>query len=106
MKPRQNSPKPQSDLFRQPLVNLLDLRHELCKLSELIDWQRLHDEFAPLYGEDGRPGESIRLMGGLQINSGGNAARRRGVSLSSVVGVLSLGSAAVCISSSSSCNSN
>ena len=66
MKPRQNSPKPQTDLFLQPLVNLLDLRHELCKLSELIDWQRLHDEFAPLYGDDGRPGESIRLMCGLQ----------------------------------------
>jgi len=66
MKPRQNSPKPQTDLFRQPLVNLLDLRHELCKLSELIDWQSLHDEFAPLYGDDGRPGESIRLMCGLQ----------------------------------------
>ncbi len=39
MIPRKNSPKPQIDLFRLPFVNLLDLFHKLCNLSELLDWQ-------------------------------------------------------------------
>lgn len=29
------------DLFRQELVNLMDLRHELCTLAGKIDWQAL-----------------------------------------------------------------
>ena len=27
------------DLFRQELVNLIDLRHELCVLASKIDWK-------------------------------------------------------------------
>jgi IS5 family transposase len=27
------------DLFRTELVNLIDQRHELVRLAELIDWQ-------------------------------------------------------------------
>lgn len=56
------------DLFRQELVNLIDLRHELCALAAKIDWQALELKFGGLYAAGvGRPGHPIRLMVGLQL---------------------------------------
>ncbi len=42
------------DLFRQELVNLIDLRHELCVLASKIDWKSLERQFGGLYavGDD------------------------------------------------------
>ena len=65
MRPKERDTTPQSDLFRLKLLNLIDLRHELCRLAEVIEWQSLVDEFGPLYAEAGRPGVPIRLMVGL-----------------------------------------
>ena len=65
MRPNEPSATPQNDLFRQKLVNLLDLRHELCRLADRIEWQSLADQFGCLYAEAGRPGVPIRLMTGL-----------------------------------------
>jgi IS5 family transposase len=65
MRPREQTKTPQSDLFRLKLANLIDLRHELCRLAQRIPWQGLVDEFGPLYAEQGRPGVPIRLMAGL-----------------------------------------
>ena len=65
MRPNEPTATPQNDLFRQKLVNLLDLRHELCRLADRIEWQSLADEFGALYAEAGRPGVPIRLMTGL-----------------------------------------
>lgn len=56
----------EADLFRLELVNIIDLRHELVKLSKVIDWETLEANFTPLYSENGRPGINIRLMCGLQ----------------------------------------
>jgi IS5 family transposase len=68
MKPRV---KPQDsgteELFRSKLKNIINLRHELVRLGELIDWQRLEGHFAPYYKEAGRPGLPIRLVVGLQL---------------------------------------
>ena len=36
MRPREQAKTPQSDLFRLKLTNLIDLRHELCKLADQI----------------------------------------------------------------------
>ena len=56
------------DLFRQELVNLIDLRHELCVLAGKIDWKALQRQFGGLYAAGvGRPGHPIRLMVGLQL---------------------------------------
>jgi transposase, IS5 family len=56
------------DLFRQELVNLTDLRHELCALAGKIDWGACEREFGTLYATGvGRPGHPIRLMVGLQL---------------------------------------
>jgi transposase, IS5 family len=65
MRPRERSETPQSDLFRLKLVNLIDVRHELCRLAERMRWQELVDQFGALYAEQGRPGVPIRLMVGL-----------------------------------------
>ena len=68
MKPRS---KPQEsrtqELFRAKLVNIINLRHELVRLGELIDWKRLEEHFAPYYSEVGRPGLPIRLVVGLHL---------------------------------------
>jgi transposase, IS5 family len=56
------------DLFRQELVNLVDLRHALCALAGKIDWKALETKFGSLYATGvGRPGHPIRLMVGLQL---------------------------------------
>ena len=57
-----------SDLFRQELNNLIDLRHPLVQLSQKIDWQSCESRFGGLYAAGvGRPGHPIRLMVALQL---------------------------------------
>ena len=41
------------DLFRSKLKNIINLRHELVRLGELMDWARLEAHFAPYYSEPG-----------------------------------------------------
>ena len=57
----------ESDLFRNRLDNLIDKRHELARLSGLIDWKRFDEAFGALYAEKGRPGLPTRLMVGLHL---------------------------------------
>src|SRR4029077_592002 len=68
MKPRS---KPQEsgtqELFRAKLRNIINLQHELVRLGELIDWERLEAHFAAYYHEAGRPGLPIRLVVGLHL---------------------------------------
>src|SRR3984893_372795 len=68
MNPR---PKPQDsgtqELFRAKLKNIINVQHELVRLGELIDWERLEVHFAPYYREAGRPGLPIRLVVGLHL---------------------------------------
>ena len=50
MKPRvQPQDSGTEDLFRSKLKNIINLRHELVRLGELIDWVRLEGHFAPYY---------------------------------------------------------
>jgi transposase, IS5 family len=66
------------DLFRQELVNLISLRHELCALAGKIDWKALKRQFGGLYATGvGRPGHPIRLMVGLQFQALAQHQRRR-----------------------------
>jgi len=65
MRPKERQGSRGEDLFRMKLVNLLDLRHPLCKLAEKIRWQDLIEEFGALYSDRGRPGIPIRTMVGL-----------------------------------------
>ena len=66
MRPREPEPTYASDLFRNRLDNLLDQRHELYRLSDLIDWNGFDTAFGELYCPDnGCPGKATRLMVGL-----------------------------------------
>jgi IS5 family transposase len=66
MRPREPEPTPASDLFRNRLDNLLDQRHELYRLADLIDWNGFDTAFGELYCPDnGCPGKATRLMVGL-----------------------------------------
>ena len=68
MKPRvKRQDSGMEELFRSKLKNIINLRHELVRLGELIDWARLEAHFAPYYKEAGRPGLPIRLVVGLHL---------------------------------------
>lgn len=54
------------DLFQQPLVDLINLKHPLVKLAELIDWSVFETRWAELFpSRTGRPASSPRLIAGL-----------------------------------------
>ncbi len=65
MQPKKQISSPQLDMFRNRLENILNHRHELYRLSGLIDWEVFEREFGKLYAEEGRPGIPIRLLVGL-----------------------------------------
>src|SRR5260221_5124839 len=54
-----------ADLYRNRLDNMLDPRHELFRLAELIDWGGFDDAFGRFYRPLGRPAKPTRLMVGL-----------------------------------------
>ena len=65
---RETSFTADSDLFRQELANIINLRHPLVQLSHKIDWKSCESRFGDLYAAGvGRPGHPIRLMVGLQL---------------------------------------
>ncbi len=65
---RQTTRTADSDLFRQELANIINLRHPLVQLSAEIDWQSCESGFGGLYAiAVGRPGHPVRLMVGLQL---------------------------------------
>ena len=56
----------QDDLLRPRLVDMIDMRHELVKLSELIDWEWFEREWAEFFpSKEGRPATHPRLVAGL-----------------------------------------
>ena len=65
MQPKKQISSPQLDMFRNRLESILNHRHELYRLSGLIDWEVFEGEFGRLYSEEGRPGIPIRLLVGL-----------------------------------------
>ena len=66
MQPKRKEKDNRIELFRERLDNILDRKHELFRLSGLIDWEFFESEFASFYkGNCGQPGAPIRLMVGL-----------------------------------------
>ena len=66
----QENPKAsgQADLYRARLESIIDLSHELVKLTGKVGWSGLQEDLSVYYCVDnGRPGGSIRLMAGLQM---------------------------------------
>lgn len=66
MGPKPADERTEHDLFRTELVNLIDQRHELVKLAQLIDWQAFADKWSPQFeSTTGRPALPTRLMAAL-----------------------------------------
>jgi transposase, IS5 family len=59
--------QPQLEIFKTVLASFINPQHELCLLAKEIDWNYLEKEFAPLYGEVGRPSIPIRTIVGLLL---------------------------------------
>ena len=65
---RKTPTSPDADLFRQELVNLINLRPPLVQLAQKVDWDACEAHFDGLYATGiGRPSHPIRLMVGLQL---------------------------------------
>jgi IS5 family transposase len=55
MKPRKPPPE-QDDLLRARLIEMIDMRHELVKLANLIDWEVFEREWVGFFpSHTGRP---------------------------------------------------
>lgn len=67
MRPKKSIDVGQQELFRSRLDQIIDLNHSLGRLTFLMDWERLHKEFAPYYAPVGRAGLPVRLMIGLNL---------------------------------------
>ena len=66
MGPKQVEKKPQGELFRNRLENMISLDHELVKLSRLIDWDVFDEEWGKLFKSNrGAPVIPTRLIAGL-----------------------------------------
>lgn len=66
MKSKEIAPKKTADLFRSELKNMLNLRHELCQLSILVNWENLEKTFGEFFPSDtGCPATPTRLVVGL-----------------------------------------
>lgn len=58
---------PQLSIFDTPLERFINLEHELCILSQKIDWDLIEKDFSVYYSEIGRPSVPIRRMIGLLL---------------------------------------
>ena len=57
----------QLDFFQPPLVNFIDMDHELVRLAHSINWESVEQDFAGYFSENGRPGVPVRKMVGLLL---------------------------------------
>ena len=58
-----------TDLFRERLDNMLNQRHALYRLADLIEWSVFDNEFGSLYCPDnGCPGETDPVNGGVAVS--------------------------------------
>ena len=58
---------PQLNVFRTPLVNVINMKHELVLLAQKIDWEKVEKEFSVYYPGLGRPAVPIRKMVGSML---------------------------------------
>jgi len=65
VKPKSNKYGIQLNLVRQSFRKILNQKHELFVLADLIEWDRFEVALADAYSDKGRPGAPIRLLVGL-----------------------------------------
>jgi IS5 family transposase len=62
-----NIKNPQLNVFRTPLVSVINMEHELVILAQRIDWEQVEKDFSIYYPELGRPAVPIRKMVGSML---------------------------------------
>jgi IS5 family transposase len=67
MRPRKTRQSGSNDLFRARLDQIIDMKHELVRLAQKIDWTWIDEELADRFSDKGRPGTETRFMVGLLI---------------------------------------
>jgi transposase, IS5 family len=65
MRPKQREQNGSGDLFRARLDQIINMKHELVRLGNEIDWACIDAELAGLYQPSGRPGVPTRFMVGF-----------------------------------------
>ncbi|MEY9323531.1 IS5-like element ISRsp18 family transposase [Sinorhizobium fredii] len=67
-KPRERRQTGEQDLFRSRLDQIINMKHELVRLAQAIDWPVLETRFGTVYSDGaGMPPLPTRLMAGLAI---------------------------------------
>lgn len=67
-RPREKRETGEQDLFRARLDQIINMRHELVRLAQAIDWPVLEARFGAVYSDGlGMPPLPTRLMAGLAI---------------------------------------
>jgi IS5 family transposase len=67
-RPREKRETGEQDLFRSRLDQIINMNHELVRLSQAIDWAHLEARFGAAYSDGpGMPPLPTRLMAGLAI---------------------------------------
>ena len=61
MHPKDRFDDGEEDLFRSRLLSIINPRHELVRLADVIDWPRFDDAFGEVYTDKGRPALTTRL---------------------------------------------
>ena len=67
MRPKSTDQSGSGDLFRSRLDQIINMKHELVRLADEIDWDWIDDELADLFSETGRPAIATRYMIGLLL---------------------------------------
>ena len=65
MRPKSTDQCGSGDLFRSRLDQIINMKHELVRLADEIDWDWIDDELADLFCDTGRPAIATRYMIGL-----------------------------------------
>ncbi len=67
-RPREKRETGEQDLFRSRLDQIINMKHELARLAQVIDWPVLEARFGSVYSDGpGMPPLPTRLMAGLAI---------------------------------------
>ena len=67
MGPRKTETTGSGDLFRARLDQIIDMRHELARLADAIDWAWIDGALAGRFGLEGRPATEARFMVGFLL---------------------------------------
>lgn len=67
MRPGEQRWTGERDLFRARLDQIINMKHELARLAQTIDWSWIDEEIAGCFSATGRPGVPTRFMVGLLL---------------------------------------